>query len=92
MKKILIEDFISELKKINNDPYYVTECVYTMTGDRTRYIKPEHSIIVADKLLAETNASDLDVRSFIKGFHKLLDGEKEKLTYYDGVTVGVWAR
>lgn len=92
MKRILISDFISELKKINNDLEYITECVDTVSVTRSKHISEYDAMLVADKLLAETDASDLDIASFKRGFHKLLDGDKNKPKYYDGVVFGVWAR
>jgi hypothetical protein len=92
MKRILISDFIAELKKINNDLIYITECVDTLVKGRTKYISECDAVLIADKLVEESTASELDVRSFNRGFTKLLDGENKKHKYYDGVTVGVWAR
>lgn len=92
MKRILISDFIAELKKINNDLIYITECVDTLVKCRTKYISECDAVLIADKLVEESDASELDIASFKRGFHRLLDGEKTKVKYYDGVVFGVWAR
>lgn len=92
MKRILIQDFIAELKKINDDVCYITSCVDTFSPTLSKYINEHHAILIADKLLEETTACKLDIASFKRGFHRLLDGEKNKPKYYDGVVIGVWAR
>lgn len=87
MSKILIQDFICECKKICDDASWRIDEFLNKRYQRnlTKYIKVDDALLIADTFISETQASELDIKSFRMGLHRLIDGERIKPRYDDGI-------
>lgn len=88
MTKILIQDFLAEANKICDDAstqimkyqkarYPHKRCEYT------KYLILDDAMLIADKLIADSEANDFDIQSFTRGIHDAL--HKNKIKYDQGI-------
>lgn len=87
-QKILIQDFMCECRKITSDD--VSELIYNYLKlrhprTRTNYISVDDALLISEKLVDESNAHELDLKSFRNGVTKLIDGNNQKLKYDGGI-------
>lgn len=90
MKKILIEDFLAESKLICDDAFPMIESYQksrypNKRYEYSKYLSPEDALLIADTLISESQASELDIQTFTQKLHKLLNGEKQKVSYDTGI-------
>lgn len=87
MNKIKIQDFLSECHKISNDATYTVETYIKSRYPHrySNYLSFDDVMLISEKLIAESQASDLDIKSFRNGVNQLLSGEHRKASYDSGI-------
>lgn len=85
-QKILIQDFISECYKVCDDAAWVVDeyLISRHPSARSKHIKFDDVVLVMDKLIDESNASDITIKSFRDGVKKLFKKD-EPIKYERGI-------
>lgn len=84
--KILIQDFIAVCYKICDDASWRVDdyLIRRHPNSRSKHIKLDDVLLIADMLIAEANVSDIDIKSFKDGVNKLFTYE-EPVKYERGI-------